>query len=155
MCISLEIWAKYTYIRALQESVLILIKSILVFYANPFFLPSTVDFVHLKTACSFLVVLPLGGARGLQHIHNKLEWVYVRDGAKCTVDSVSGNASRDFLIESLQESIHIEDHMEHGIACKATSMQQSAEWGMRAFQLSMPRLKDWMKFESHGERRVT
>jgi hypothetical protein len=31
-----------------------------VFYANPFFLPSTVDFVHLKAACSFLVVLPLG-----------------------------------------------------------------------------------------------
>jgi hypothetical protein len=37
MCISLEIRARYTYIQALQESVLILIKSILVFYTHPLF----------------------------------------------------------------------------------------------------------------------
>jgi hypothetical protein len=37
MCISLEIRARYTYIRALQESVLILIKSILVFYTQSLF----------------------------------------------------------------------------------------------------------------------
>jgi hypothetical protein len=49
MCISLEIRARYIYIQALQESVLILIKSILVFYKNPFFLPSAVDFVHLNS----------------------------------------------------------------------------------------------------------
>jgi hypothetical protein len=36
-----------------------------------------------------------------------------------------------------------------------TSMRQSVEWGMRAFQSSMPRLKDRMKFETRGERRVT
>ncbi len=34
---------------------------------TPSSFPSTVDFVHPKTACSFLVVLPLGWARGLQH----------------------------------------------------------------------------------------
>ena len=34
-------------------------------------------------------------------------------------------------------------------------MRQSSEWGMRAFQSSMPRLKDWMKFEERGERKVT
>ena len=34
-------------------------------------------------------------------------------------------------------------------------MRQSAEWGMRAFQSSMPRIKDRMKFEEHGERKVT
>ncbi len=37
----------------------------------------------------------------------------------------------------------------------ATSMRQSAEWGMQAFQSSMPRLKVRMIFETHGERRVT
>jgi hypothetical protein len=41
------------------------------------------------------------------------------------------------------------------MARDATSMRQSAEWGMRAFQSSMPHLKDRMKFETHGERRVT
>jgi hypothetical protein len=63
--------------------------------------------------------------------------------------------SREFLIKSLQELIHIEDCVERGIASDATSMWQSAEWGMRAFQSSMPRLKDCMKFETLGERRVT
>jgi hypothetical protein len=55
----------------------------------------------------------------------------------------------------LQELIHIKDGMECGIAHDATSMRQSAERGIGAFQLSMPRLKDWMKFETPGERRVT
>ena len=34
-------------------------------------------------------------------------------------------------------------------------MRQSAEWGMRDFQSSMPRIKDRMKFEERGERKVT
>ena len=34
-------------------------------------------------------------------------------------------------------------------------MRQSAERGMRAFQSSMPRIKDRMKFEERGERKVT
>ncbi len=34
-------------------------------------------------------------------------------------------------------------------------MRQSAEWGMRAFQSSMPRIKDRMKFEERGEHKMT
>ncbi len=63
--------------------------------------------------------------------------------------------SRQFLIKSSQELIHIENRVEHGMARDATSMRQSADWGMRAFQSSMPRLKDCMKFETRGEQRVT
>jgi hypothetical protein len=88
-------------------------------------------------------------------IYNKLELVYLQDVAKCTVDSAFGNVSRQFLIKSLQELIHIEDCMECGMARDATSMRQSAQWGMMAFQSSMPCLKDCMKFETRGERRVT
>ncbi len=40
------------------------------------------------------------------------------------------------------------------MACDATSMQQSAEWGIRSFQSSMPHIKDQMKFETHGDRKV-
>ncbi len=61
--------------------------------------------------------------------------------------------SREYLIKLLQEIIHIKDSVERGIARDATSMWLSAEWGMRAFQSSMPRLKDCMKFETHGEQR--
>ena len=81
--------------------------------------------------------------------------MYERDGGKCTVDSAFGNINREFLIKSFQELIHIEDISERGIASNATSMWQSAEWGMRVFQSSMPRIKDRMEFESRGEHKVT
>ena len=89
------------------------------------------------------------------NIYDKLQYVYERDGTKCTVDSAFGNVAREYLIKSSQELIHIHDYMERQIAKDATSMRQSAEWGMRAFQSSMPRIKDRMKFEERGERLVT
>jgi hypothetical protein len=89
------------------------------------------------------------------NIYDKLELVYERDGGKCTVDSAFENVTRDYLIKSSQELIHIEDPQERGVARDATSMRQSAEWGMRAFQCSMPCIKDRMKFETRGERKVT
>jgi hypothetical protein len=45
--------------------------------------------------------------------------------------------------------------MECRIACDATSMWQSVKREMMTFQLSIPCLKDCMKFETRGERRVT
>ncbi|MFM6171140.1 MAG: hypothetical protein ACKPB4_03205, partial [Sphaerospermopsis kisseleviana] len=89
------------------------------------------------------------------NIYDKLQYVYERDGAKCTVDSAFGNVAREYLIKSSQELIHIHDYAERQVAKDATSMRQSAEWGMRAFQSSMPRIKDRMKFEERGERLVT
>jgi hypothetical protein len=83
-------------------------------------------------------------------IYDKLEYVYEQDGAKCTVDSAFGNVSRQFLIKSLQELTHIEDWVERGMARDATSMRQSAEWGMRAFQSSMPRLNSLTAMVVHG-----
>ncbi len=64
-------------------------------------------------------------------IYDKLELVYLRDGAKCTVYSAFGNVSREFLIKWLQEIIHIKDRVEREIARDATSMRQYTEWGMR------------------------
>jgi hypothetical protein len=49
-------------------------------------------------------------------IYNKLELVYLHDSAKCTNDSMFGNVSIQFSIESLQELIHIEDSVERGMA---------------------------------------
>ncbi len=88
-------------------------------------------------------------------VYEKLKFVFDRDGAKCIVDSAFGNVTRDFLIKSSQELIHIENHRERNIARNATSMRKSAELGMQAFQSSLPRIKDRMKFETHGERKVT
>ncbi len=47
-----------------------LIKSNLVFLTNPFLNLQTVTFVHLKSACSFLVMLLLGWTKGLRHGHH-------------------------------------------------------------------------------------
>lgn len=88
-------------------------------------------------------------------IYDKLESVYERDGAQCTVDSAFGNVTREFLIKSSQDVIHIDNHHERNVAVDATSMRQSAEWGMRAFQSSMPRIKDRIVYEERGERKVT
>jgi hypothetical protein len=63
--------------------------------------------------------------------------------------------NREFLIKSSQELIHIRSYRAQSIARDATSMRQSAEWGMRAFQSSMPRITVRMKFEERGERKVT
>jgi hypothetical protein len=88
-------------------------------------------------------------------VYDKLETVYQRDGGQCTVDSAFGNVNREFLIKSSQELIHIRSYCVQSIARDATLMRQSAEWGMRAFQSSMPCIKDRMKFEECGERKVT
>jgi hypothetical protein len=88
-------------------------------------------------------------------IYDKLETVYQQDGGQCTIDSAFGNVNREFLINSSQELIHTLSYHAQSIARDATSMRQSAEWGKRAFQSSMPRIKDRMKFEERGERKVT
>jgi hypothetical protein len=80
------------------------------------------------------------------NIYDKLESVFERDGAQCTVDSAFGNVSREYLIKSSQDLMHIPNHRQQRIACDATSMRQSAEWGMHAFQSLMP-IKYRMKYE--------
>ena len=55
----------------------------------------------------------------------------------------------------VQERLHRGSYRARSIARDATSMRQSAKWGMRAFQSSMPRINYRMKFEERGERKVT
>ncbi len=59
----------------------------------------------------------------------------------------------DFLVKSAQTV-----PMGNGIAAvrarAATSIRQSAEWGMKQFQSSFPRIKDNISFETCGERRI-
>ena len=85
-------------------------------------------------------------------IYSKLENVYIQNGGKVTVDSAFSKKKYDFLIKSSQnlpgtaEEIVVNE--------EATSMRQSAEWGMHAFQASFPRIKDRLIYEEVGERRL-
>ena len=73
---------------------------------------------------------------------------------KCTVDSAFSTKNHNFLIKSSQADLVSNDPMAFVVNQEATSMRQSAEWGMRALQASFPRLKDRLLFEEFGERRL-
>ena len=89
----------------------------------------------------------------IPYMYYQYEWAHFKSimghGAtsdECTVDSAFGNVNQEFLIKSSQELIRIQSYRARSISRDATSMRQSAEWGMRAFQSSMPLIKERMKF---------
>ena len=86
------------------------------------------------------------------NICNQLQKVCDETGGTCTVDSAFSRKKCDFLIKSSQS---LPDTAE-GITVNtdATSMRQSAEWGMRSFQSSFPRIKDRLVYEENGERKL-
>jgi hypothetical protein len=91
-------------------------------------------------------------------VYDKLENVYRRNGAKCTADSAFAAKNVDYIIRSLS-TVDIESDGRVGLRNRirvnkeATSMRQSAEWGMYSLK-SFPRLKDWFLYEEYGERRL-
>jgi DDE superfamily endonuclease len=93
------------------------------------------------------------------NIYQKLEAVYERTGARCTVDSAFSLSNKPFLIKSSQRvQLEHDDAEEYrrqlALNAAATSMRQASEWGMRAIQSSFPRLKDRFLYEEYGERRL-
>lgn len=56
------------------------------------------------------------------NIYEKLQTVYEQDGAQFTVDSAFGDVTREFLIKSSQDLIHIHNDRKQNIALDATSM---------------------------------
>jgi hypothetical protein len=95
-------------------------------------------------------------------LYDKLEQVYNETGLKFVIDSAFSSSTVDFLIKSSQDYLAADPGFEErddvldSIAVKqaATSMRQSAEWGMRAVQASFPHLKDTLPCEENGERRM-
>jgi hypothetical protein len=95
-------------------------------------------------------------------MYNKLEDVYRQMGLKYVIDSAFSSMKYELLIKSSQDDLTAGDEFttideqiaDIAMRREATSMRQCAEWGMRAVQLSFPRLKDTMTYEEHGERRI-
>ena len=86
-------------------------------------------------------------------VYEKLQSVHALTGACCTVDSAFAKNDYPFLIKSNKPSVDMTAD-EIAVARDATSMRQSAEWGMRAFQASFPRVKDRISFERNGQRKM-
>jgi hypothetical protein len=93
-------------------------------------------------------------------IYNKLESVYDRNGGICCVDSAFRMRNSPFIIKSAQNDMvgagltRAEQRIDLLRKQQATSMRQSAEWGMRMIQASFPRMCDKFPFETKGERRI-
>jgi hypothetical protein len=96
-------------------------------------------------------------------LYEKLEKVFNETGLKFVIDSAFSTADCDYLIKSSQDyltaaaGLEEEEEILADLAIKreATSMRQSAEWGMGTVQASFPRLRDTFIYEEHGERRIT
>ena len=69
------------------------------------------------------------------------------------MDSAFAAGKAPYLIKSAQDVNVAKSAAEMVKLTEATSLRQAAEWGMRAIQGSMPRLKDAMQFEENGERK--
>jgi hypothetical protein len=84
--------------------------------------------------------------------YKKLRAVYERTGTICCVDSTFSSQNVPYLIRSAQVNHNARNAHEKARIDEATSLRQAAEWGMRAIQSSMPRLKDAIRYEENGER---
>ena len=70
------------------------------------------------------------------------------------MDSAFCKSRFEYIIKSSQELPMSATLLDHSINNQATSVRQAAEWGMRAFQGSFPRVKDRFIYEEKGERKI-
>ena len=71
-------------------------------------------------------------------VYEKLDKIYRATGGCCTVNSAFAKNNYPFLIKSKNPTVDMMPH-EIRIAIGATSMRQSAERGIHAFQASFPK----------------
>jgi DDE superfamily endonuclease len=85
--------------------------------------------------------------------YRKLKDIHARTGGICCVDSAFASGKAPYLIKSAQDHNTAKSAKELIMYREATSLRQAAEWGIRAIQGSMPRLKDALHYEEKGERK--
>jgi hypothetical protein len=85
--------------------------------------------------------------------------VYKKNGGKCSADSAFAAKKCNFIVWLLGTvDIEANDRLVLPnrllVNQEATSIQQSAEWGMSTMKASFPRLRDLLIFDEYGERNV-
>jgi hypothetical protein len=94
---------------------------------------------------------------GNPSIYQKIDSLFEKYGTKCVMDSAFSTRDRQSIIKSVQrDAVYITaENVEEALVLEdAKSVRQSAEWGMRALQGSMPRLKARWSYEERDERLV-
>mgnify|MGYP006199174333 CR=1 FL=1 len=87
------------------------------------------------------------------NVYNKLENIFQSCCGRCVVNSAFARNNYTFLIKSEKPAVGMTLEQKN-LAAEATSMRQSAEWGMRVFQALFPRVKDRIEFEEIGQRKL-
>ncbi len=86
-------------------------------------------------------------------VYEKLKRVFDLMGGQVVVDSASCAGTVNFLVKSAQ-TVPLGNGNAAVRGRAATSVRQSAEWGMKQFQSSFPRIKDNIRSETGGEHRI-
>lgn len=87
-------------------------------------------------------------------LYDRLGEYFERYGGRIVVDSAFCRGDFPYLIKSAQDESAANGLEEVVTLRQATALRQAAEWGMRAFQGSFPRMKDRFIYEENGERKV-
>jgi hypothetical protein len=85
-------------------------------------------------------------------LYELLDYTYNRNGGQCVMDSAFAQKNNPAIIKSAQSDINANSAIEILVLKEATSLRQSAEWGMGALQNSFPRITDKIRFEQTGKR---
>jgi len=89
-------------------------------------------------------------------VYTMVDEIHHRVGSKIVVDSAFASDGRPSLYKSHQNNFDRRGNQRQNpiLHRQATSVRQLSEWGMRGLQGSFPRLKDRLKYEERGERRI-
>jgi DDE superfamily endonuclease len=111
-----------------------------------------------------IIIFAVINAPGSVHDSTLSEWgnfyyllnkIYERTGGKCCMDSAFAAKNNPAVIRSSERYDLAQNTRELLIFKEATSLRQSAEWGMRALQSAWPRMTDKIRHEETGQRAKT
>ena len=85
-------------------------------------------------------------------LYDKMEKVYEQTGGKVVVDSAFKLKNLNCLVKSSQTDP--DGDLPLLVNRDATSIRQLSEWGMRMIQGGFPRIRDCVKYEEEGDRKI-
>jgi hypothetical protein len=90
------------------------------------------------------------------NLYTQLDELFDLYGGRIVVDSAFSRHKGRSLIKSYQSNYDQSGNrrQKHALNRQATSLRQMSEWGMRGLQASFPRLKDRLRYEESGERKI-
>lgn len=87
------------------------------------------------------------------NLYQLLNDVFVQTGGQCCMDSAFVSKNNPAVIKKSDHLNHASYELEMITMIQATSLQQSAEWGMHPLQSAFPRIKQTIKFDETEERK--